>query len=276
MAEKQTNQKSRRPERRRVTSRDKSGRGREAPKKVFDSEAWKPRTGMGLKVKSGEITKMDEILDSNKKVLESEIVDMLLPDASVDLLMIGQAKGKFGGGQRRVFRQTQKKTNEGNKPSFATFVVVGNENGYVGVGYGKSRETVPAREKAIRNAKMNIIKITRGCGSWQCGCGEPHTIPFNISGKCGSVTLKLMPAPKGTGLCVEKECQKILATAGIKDVWSHSVGRTRTKINLLKACINALSNLSSTRAQQKHFKALGMVDGMVEKKEEPIVEVENE
>ncbi|MCP3681154.1 MAG: 30S ribosomal protein S5 [bacterium] len=241
---------------------------REVQKKTFDKESWKPRTGIGLKVKKGEITNIDEILDAGDKILEPEIVDVLLPDANSDLLMVGQAKGKFGGGQRRVFRQTQKKTNEGNKPSFATFVVLGNNNGYVGIGYGKSRETVPAREKAIRNSKLNVMKIRRGCGSWQCGCNEPHTIPYNIEGKCGSVKLKLMPAPKGTGLCVEKECQKILAAAGIKDVWSHAAGQTRTKINLLKACIDALSNLSFTKVHTNHFKILGIADGAVTKKEE--------
>ena len=140
-------------------------------------EAWKPKTGLGKRVKSGEITSIDEILNSGQRIMEQEIVDALLSDLSSDLLMIGQSKGKFGGGQRRAFKQTQKKTAEGNKPSFATMVVIGNRNGYIGIGYGKSKETVLSREKALRNAKLNIIKIRRGCGSWQCGCRTPHTIP---------------------------------------------------------------------------------------------------
>ena len=190
---------------------------------------------------------IDFILDSGIRILEPEIVDALLPNMNSDLLLIGQAKGKFGGGQRRVFRQTQKKTREGNKPNFATCIVVGNSNGIVGLGYGKSKETVPAREKGMRNAKLNIIKVRRGCGSWQCGCHEEHSIPFRVSGKCGSVKLELIPAPKGTGLVAEQECQKILAMAGIKDVWSKALGQARTKLNLIRACEAALKKLSEMK-----------------------------
>jgi len=247
-------------------------RPRKAPREtVFDKEAWNPKTSIGKKVKSGEITKIDEILDNGLKILEPEIVDSLLPNLKTELLLIGQSKGKFGGGQRRVFRQTQKKTREGNKPNFATYAVVGNGNGYVGIGYGKSRETVPAREKALRNAKLNIIKIRRGCGSWQCSCGDSHSIPFNVEGKCGSSIIRIMPAPKGKGLCIEKECQKILEMAGIKDVWSKTKGQTKVRTNLIPACFKALKQLSSTRIQQRHYKDLGIIEGAIKKEE-----IENE
>jgi small subunit ribosomal protein S5 len=128
-------------------------------------EEWQPRTSLGKKVKSGEISDLGQILDNGNKIMEQEIVDILVPNLEADLIMIGQAKGKFGGGQKRVFNQTQKKTNEGNKPSFSTCIIVGNRDGYVGMGIGKGRETVPAREKALRKAKLNVIKIRRGCGS---------------------------------------------------------------------------------------------------------------
>ncbi len=229
-------------------------------KKTF-SDSWQPKTGLGKMVKAGQITDIDQLLDSGGKVLEAEIVDALMPNLAAELMMIGQAKGKFGGGQRRVFKQTQKKTAEGNKPSFSTCVVVGNKDGYVGIGYGKSRETVPAREKAIRNAKLNIMKIRRGCGSWQCGCKEPHSIPFKIKGKCGSVEIILMPAPKGTGLVVQKEVQKILAVAGIRDVWSTTIGQTRTTNNLIKACEGSLRKLLSTKVPHKYLESLGSVEG---------------
>ena len=250
------------------TNRNNNRRPRKSPNEpVFDKEAWKPKTSIGKKVKSGEISKIDELLDNGIKILEPEIVDALLPNLKTELLLIGQSKGKFGGGQRRVFRQTQKKTKEGNKPKFATYAVVGNNNGYVGIGYGKSKETVPAREKAIRNAKLNIIKIKRGCGSWQCSCGKPHSIPFNVEAKCGSSIIKIMPAPKGKGLCIEKECQKILNMAGIKDVWSKTKGQTKVKTNLVAACFDALKQLSSTRVQQRYYKSLNIVEGAIEKQE---------
>lgn len=225
-------------------------------------ESWQPKTELGRKVRNKEVTAIDEILDSGQRIMESEIVDILLPDLSSDLLMIGQSKGKFGGGQRRAFKQTQKKTAEGNKPSFATMVIVGNRNGYIGIGYGKSRETVQSREKALRNAKLNIMKIRRGCGSWQCGCKTPHTIPFNVKGKCGSVVIELMPAPKGAGLRVAEECRKILALAGIKDIWSKTFGQTRTTINLAAACCGALKKLGERKLQQESIESLGLTEGM--------------
>ena len=204
---------------------------------------------------------MDQVFESGYVIKESQITDVLMPNLESDLLLIGQSKGKFGGGKRRVFRQTQKKTMEGNKPKFSTYAVVGNMNGFVGIGYGKSKETVPAREKALRNAKVNIIKIRRGCGSWACGCREPHTIPFAVEGKCGSIRIKLMPAPKGSGLRVEKECQKILRLAGIKDVWSKSRGQTVSKINMIKALFDALQKLMQTKVKSTDIENLGIKEG---------------
>jgi len=230
-------------------------------KGLFEKETWKPKTSLGMKVKNGEISSIDYVLDKRIKILEPEIVDALVPNLTTDLLMVGQAKGKFGGGQKRVFKQTQKKTQEGNKPKFATFAVIGNEDGYVGIGYGKSRETVPAREKAIRQAKINIIKIRRGCGNWRCGCGDAHTVPFKVSGKAGSVEITLIPAPKGTGLRVEKECQKILKLAGIKDVWSRTDGQTRSKLNLLYACFEALQRLMQFKLSDKNQEILSVIEG---------------
>ncbi|MBN2881680.1 30S ribosomal protein S5 [Candidatus Woesearchaeota archaeon] len=226
-----------------------------------DSSEWIPKTSIGRKVKAGEITDIDDILDKGIKILEPEVVETLLPNMENELLMIGQSKGKFGGGQRRVFRQTQKKTKEGNVPSFSTYAVIGNKDGYVGIGFGKSKETVPAREKAIRNAKLNIFKIRRGTGSWEDAAKEAHSIPFEVEGKCGSVKVILRPAPKGTGLCCEKEVGKILAACGIKNVWSKTFGATDAKINLVKATESALRKLMSTKIRPEHVKTLNIVEG---------------
>ncbi len=201
--------------------------------------AWKPKTELGKEVKAGNVKNLDEILDSKKKILESEIVDSLINIKS-DLLLIGQAKGKFGGGKRRAWRQTQRKTKEGNVPTFSTMAVVGDENGHIGIGSGKSKETLPARDKAIRKAKLNIFKIKRTCAAFDCACSEPHSIPFKTTGKAGSVKVTLIPAPQGTGLVVANELKKILKIAGVKDVYSQTFGKKRTTFNLIKACINAL------------------------------------
>lgn len=199
--------------------------------------SWIPKTALGKKVKEGKIKNIDEIL--NEKILEEQIVDSLL-NLESDLLLIGQSKGKFGGGKRRAWKQTQRKTMEGNVPSFSSMTIVGDKNGHVGIGLGRAKETLPSKEKSMRKAKLNIIKLTRGCGGFDCVCDENHSIPFMVKGKCGSSEVVLIPAPQGTGLVIGDECKRILRLAGIKDVYSKTFGQTRSTINLAQACIEAL------------------------------------
>ncbi len=208
-----------------------------AKKEVISS--WEPKTKLGKEVKDGKIKSIDEVLDNNRKILEEEIVDSLL-EVQTDLILIGQAKGKFGGGKRRAWRQTQKKTKAKNIPTFSAMAVIGDENGHVGISIGKAKETLPARDKAIRKAKLNIIKIKRACSSFDCACSELHTVPFKVSGKVGSCKVVLIPAPQGTRLVVGGELKKILKFAGIKDVYSKTFGKKRTTFNLIKACFEAL------------------------------------
>jgi small subunit ribosomal protein S5 len=201
--------------------------------------SWNPKTKLGKDVKAGKIKDIDYILDNNQKILEEQIVDALV-DFKSDLFAIGQSKGKFGGGKRRAWRQTQRKTKEGNIPTFSALAVIGDENGHIGIGSGRATETLPARDKATRKAKLNIIKINRTCASFDCACSEKHTIPFKVEGKAGSVKVVLIPAPQGTGLVVANELKKILKLAGVKDVYSKSFGSGRTTFNLVKACFDAL------------------------------------
>jgi small subunit ribosomal protein S5 len=95
----------------------------------------------------------------------------------------------------------------------------------------------------MRDAKLNLMRIQRGCGGFDCSCSDVHSIPYKTSGKVSSSEIVLYPAPRGTGLVVDDECKKILKLAGIKDVYSRTFGQTRTKINLTKACISALKKL---------------------------------
>ena len=132
------------------------------PKRELDKrmnlESWEPKTKLGQEVKDKKIKTIDEFLDKGKKILEPEIVDSLA-ELKTDLISIGQAKGKFGGGKRRAWRQTQRKTEEGNVLKFSALAVVGDKNGHIGIGWGSSNETLPARDKALRKAKLNILKI---------------------------------------------------------------------------------------------------------------------
>ena len=231
---------------------EEKGRGewkRESREERFAREAqdkldnWVPRTELGKAVRAGKVNNIDEVLAEGRKIMEPEIVDLLVPGLHTDTLFIGQAKGKFGGGKRRAFRQTQKKTKEGNVLTFGVMAVVGDGHGHIGLGYGRAAETLPAKEKAIRKAKLNITKIARGCASFDCSCEEEHSIPVTVEGKCSSVTVKLMPAPQGTGLVIGDEMKKILRAVGIKDIYSRCSGKVNTTFNTAKACMKALNKI---------------------------------
>jgi small subunit ribosomal protein S5 len=221
--------------------------------------SWVPKTKLGQDVKSKKIKNIDEILDSNKKILEEQISDALL-NLKSDLIYIGQSKGKFGGGKRRAWKQTQRKTKQKNVPTFSTLAVVGDENGHIGIGMGRAKETLPARDKAIRKAKLGVIKIGRGCASFDCACEEQHSIPFKVEGKSGSVRIVLIPAPQGTGLVVANELKKVLKLAGIKDIYSKTFGSIRTTTNLVAACMDALAK---THKGGKQFHGINVSDMQV-------------
>lgn len=200
------------------------------PMNAVDKEAlesWVPRTKVGRLVREGKITSLKEIFDRNLPLLEPEIVDYLLPDLVYERIDVNLV---------------QKVTDAGRVSRFRVVVVVGNGDGFVGIGSGKARQYLVALQKAIRNAKLNITPVRRGCGSWECACGEPHSVPFVVSGKAGSVRVVLKPAPKGTGLVAGDVAKKVLSMAGIKDVWTQTFGETRTTYNFAMAVLSALKN----------------------------------
>lgn len=193
----------------------------------FEKEegVWAPKTEIGKKVANGEIKSIDEILEKNIRIKEPEIVDKLLPNLVEEMIE-----------NKRV----QRVTTNGRVMRFKVVMVVGDEDGHIGVGQGKAKEVPVAIAQAIRSAKLNIKKINRGCGSWFCNCGKPHTIPITMIGNSGSVSVKLVPAAGGLGLVAGEVTKKVLTLAGIKDVWSWSTGHTRTSLNLAQAVIDAL------------------------------------
>jgi small subunit ribosomal protein S5 len=189
-------------------------------------EEWKPRTKLGWLVKEGNVTSLKEIFDMNMKIKEPEIVEALLgrelQHEIIDINMV------------------QKMTDAGRITRFRVVVVVGNQNGFVGLGVGKARQLRMAVDKAIMDAKLNIIPVRRGCGSFECGCSEPHSIPYQVRGKAGSVEVVLKPAPKGAGLVAGDTAKVVLRYAGIRDIWSWSRGKTSTTINFAMAVFDAL------------------------------------
>lgn len=208
-----------------------------------EGRSWTPKTNLGRQVIEGKITSIDEILFSGKRIIEPEIVDYLVPNLQSELVLIGGRAGKGGGIQRIPIRITAKMHSSGRRFRTSALFVVGDGNGLIGVGRGSSIEPRTSMEKSLRKAKLSIIKIKRGCGDWECGCGTEHSISFKTKGHSGSVRVGLMPAPKGVGLVANNETKKLLKMAGIKDVWVKTFGNTSNRINLISAVFDALKRL---------------------------------
>lgn len=207
------------------------------------AKPWIPKTSLGKQVFEGKIKSIDEILFAGKKIIEPEIVDHLVPNLQSELILIGGRAGKGGGIQRIPVRITAKMHSSGRRFRTSAFFVVGDGNGIIGVGRGASVEPRTAMEKSLRKAKLNVIKIKRGCGDWECRCGLEHSIAFKTKGHSGSVRVELMPAPRGVGLVADNETKKILRMAGIKDIWVKTFGNTSNRINLALAVFDALRKL---------------------------------
>ncbi len=208
---------------------------------------WVPKTKLGRMVLEGEIKSLDEIFKRGLKIREAEIVDHLVPNLKKEIIFIGGTPGKGGGIRRTPTRRTARMHKSGRRYNISAMVVVGNEDGYVGVGFAKSNDHTEAITKAERNAKMNIIPVRRGCGSWECTCGKPHSLAFKAVGKSGSVRAMLIPAPQGLGLCVPDEMKKVMRLAGIKDIWIRTLGNTRARINFTLAIYDAFRSMNSVR-----------------------------
>jgi small subunit ribosomal protein S5 len=206
---------------------------------------WIPKTRLGNEVLAGKYKSLDEILEKGELILEPEIIDALIPDFKQDVIYIGGSPGKGGGIRRTATKMTARMHKSGRRFKLSALAVVGNGDGIAGVGRAISTEHRTALEKALKNAKLSVIRVRRGCGSWECGCGGGHSVPFKVSGREGSVTVTLLPAPKGVGMVASEEVRKILRLAGIKDVWVKTSGKSKTRGNLAMAVFNALKNLNS-------------------------------
>ncbi len=210
--------------------------------------SWVPRTKLGKMVMEGKFTSIDEIIDAGYKIKEAEIVDKLLPNLQSEIIFIGGSPGKGGGSRRTPTRRTARMHRSGRRYKISAMVVVGDGNGHVGVGFSEGVDNRDAIAKATRLAKMNIFRIKRGCGSLECNCGGPHSVPMKVEGKSGSVKVVLIPAPKGIGLCASAEAKKFLRLAGVKDIWFKSFGNTGCRINFIYAIEDAFKNLNKKKS----------------------------
>lgn len=213
-------------------------------------EVWVPRTKLGKQVANGQITNIREALDDERKIMEPEIVDHLT-DLDEEVILIGGTPGKGGGKRRTVSKRTARMHKSGARYRSNAMTVLGNRNGVVGIGMGEAEDTRAAIASANQNAKLNLIEVEKGCGSWECACGTDHTVPFEVEGKSGSVRVTLKPAPKGIGLAASEDVQKLLELAGYEDVWVKSRGKTRTRENLIKASFNALKKIKEYKRTEQ-------------------------
>ncbi|MBR9682335.1 MAG: 30S ribosomal protein S5 [Candidatus Aenigmarchaeota archaeon] len=234
--------------------------------KVEVPEGWVPRTDLGRAVFDGRITDIDQIFKEGYKIAESEIVDTLFPNLENEIIMIGGTSGKGGGIRRTISRRTTRMHKSGRRFRVSVMVVVGNRDGYLGIGIASGPPNMHRGviNKALHKAKLNIIPITRGCGSWECGCGSTHSIPIKTVGKTGSVSVYLMPAPKGIGLCCSAEMKKVMRLAGITDIWVKTRGHSQTRYNFAKAVFNAIKKVNTIRMTETQMKKIGACMGKVE------------
>ena len=208
--------------------RNRGGRPGERPRRPRRERVepeWIPKTILGKKVASGEITAMDEIYKKGFRIQEAGIIKKLLPDLKTEVIDVGLI---------------QKMTPNGQSTRFKALVAAGNENGWLGIGLGKSKQMRIAIEKANNAAYLNVSPVKLGCGSWECRCDQKHSVPYKVKGKGGSVTIELLPGPRGLGLVAGGKIRNLLRLAGIKDAWTSTYGSTATMNSTSKALLECL------------------------------------
>lgn len=192
---------------------------------------WIPKTKLGKMVQAGEILTLEEIFTEGHRIMEPEIIDVLLPSIRQEVLGIGFV---------------QKQTDAGERSRFKAIVAVGDGEGYIGVGGGKAKQVRTAIDKGTIQAKLNLTPVKRGCGSWECSCDQPHSVPFKVQGKWGSVSIEIIPSPRKLGLVGGEVSKVILGLAGIRDCWTRSFGSTSTLSSTAFAVYSALRNTYRT------------------------------
>merc|ERR1711935_171126 len=188
-----------------------------------DKEEWIPCTKLGRLVKEGKIAKIDDIYFYSLAVKEAGIIDFYLPNIKDEVMKI---------------QPVQKQTSAGQRMKFKAYVIVGDFDGHVGLGVKGAKEVATAIRGAIARAKLSLVPVLRGY--WGNKVGLPHTVPCKVTGKSGPVRMRLIPAPRGTGLVASRASKRVLQYAGVEDVYTATRGATSTMGNFIKATFEAI------------------------------------
>jgi small subunit ribosomal protein S2e len=205
----------------------RGGRGGKGGRGDRDAAEWVPKTNLGRLVNTGVITKLEEIYYHSIPIKEFEIVDRLL---ALNNKTLKEECVKI--------KSVQKATKAGQRTRMKAVVAVGDEDGHVGLGSKLAKEVQNAMKGAIMIAKMSLIPVRRGY--WGNKIGNPHTLPVKVTGKCGSVRMRLIPAPRGTGIVGAPATKKMMQFAGVTDIFTQSRGNTDTMENFVRANFDAL------------------------------------
>ncbi|MBT3476671.1 MAG: 30S ribosomal protein S5 [Euryarchaeota archaeon] len=209
---------------------------------------WVPKTRLGQMVMAGKVLTYEQALATGLPIREVEIVDALIPNLEDDVIKVNMV---------------QRMTDSGRRVRFNVMACVGNRDGYVGLGMAKAKEVAAAIRKAIIAAKLNLIAVQRGNGSWESSAGPGTSIPFKTHGRAASTRVTLMPAAKGKGLVIGETGKRVLDLAGVSDILSRTKGQTRTTINYAGATFNALQNMNTTRVSEESKERLFINKGRI-------------
>jgi len=203
--------------------KDRGGRGGRGG--GDDKKEWIPCTKLGRLVKEGKIDSLENIFLFSMPIKEHQIVDTFIKqeDMKDEVMKISPV---------------QKVSSAGQRTRFKVYTVVGDSRGHVGVGSRVGKEVATSIRASLVAAKLNIVPIRRGY--WGNRIGAPHTVPMKVTGKSGSVCVRMVPAPRGTGIVAAPIPTRILQFAGIQDVYTASTGKTRTGGNFIMATFYAL------------------------------------
>ncbi len=192
-----------------------------------------------------------EAVSDGATIIVPPAVAAKIPEVRPQNVRDNRDQGRRGGGRRpqrgekeRVkpefdtkiidIRRVTRVAAGGRRFTFSVAVVSGDKKGRVGVGLGKAGDTSLAIDKATRNAKKNMIKVTLSPGM---------TIPHAVETKYSSAMVMLMPA-KGRGVVAGSAMRNVIELAGIKDICGKLFSGSKNKLNIARATVKALTMLS--------------------------------